>query len=299
MSPELVGRSSFQLAPDSVDAWDYRIISESYHYYAKREGDLVFRKQVDQAWTRGLASPKSKLTVEAFTPSNLEAPRWTLRDSADTGAVWDSDYYRTVKRGCCSGETTTAIYDLETGDHVITADAGILQIERDSYFDQEQEVVVPRQTWLVGYRSMQGMLSAPVIVERDSVFGVLQMADAQDNLSRVLLRSGSMTAEETYSSREYAAFSPTIELVRQFSPESAHGVRTHGENATVETNGRALVSIRLPEMNVVIPIQDGKLTDRGATSPDEIELELQVDSVPPPKVPSSEGGLSPHDSPER
>jgi len=278
--PELVGSSSFQMAPDSIDTWEYRIINESFRYLESSTGDLLLRQTVDQKWTRLMASPKSKLTVEAFDPSSIKAPRWTLHDSSDTGGVWERNYYRTVKRGCCSGETTTALYDLDTGDHVITADAGILEIERDAYFDPEQDAVVPRKTWFVGYRSMRGMRRAPTIAARDSVFGVLQVADTKGIASRVLLSVSGMTSEETFSSREYAAFSPKMELIGQATPDSVRGIRPYGESVTVRTSGRDSLSIRLPQVGVVIPIHEGRLTLRGATSPAEIDLEIEADSVP-------------------
>jgi hypothetical protein len=239
-----------------------RIVNTRFHIAdtGVSEPDVLIKETINRLSYSGASFSTSEITVEGYPGPLFQEKRWTVRDSGDTGSVWNEDYYRTLKHGCCGGEPTRSVFSLSDGKRIVTGDRNLLHLKGA---DTDR---------FIGYRSMRGMLSSPIESTDDRVFGVVEYANEDGPINHIILRSTRIDSMELW-------WSPTIKMVARAESDTVFAQSRHREGISTGTlSGQDRVAVRLQyhdSLAVDIPVRDGRLTREGATHPPEISLEVR------------------------
>ena len=176
------GESTFELI-EREGYQGYRSLTETISHVKVRQGQaIVLKESVEEEVIYAADMSVARILIQAYDASDLSGPVWMISDSATTGGVWkpgfgydEPTFYRTFNLGCCSASNTQTLYDLETGERILTSDTDILVVYRDE------------EPAYIGFRSLNaGAKPSSRLDYGAGVFGVLDYVSARGRTSIAL-----------------------------------------------------------------------------------------------------------------
>ncbi len=172
-------------------------INSRYDFVERYKKTTLLLKQVTRITkTTGSEGSSSSTIVEAFSAPFYNVLNWRIHDPGEKSRL-HSDFFETVKNGCCGSTNTRFLYSLNTGKIVAQYDANLLKIKSEGK-DVKQRIV--------SYLSVNASVTPTDMALSKNICGILTYANEDSILSTYIFLS---EGEDT----EWYIFPPELSLI--------------------------------------------------------------------------------------